>query len=346
MKKITGFLMFLLAVCLILAMTGCKTEADEGGRDSIFTEKTTGRLLTTNLGAEDLVLFYDTVRSANLLGGLPGNANRFQIKLPDSNKMYVIYAVKYSDYKGKSSAQVQNIRVFDSTLVYSDPVNETTCRIGDPKLAGEGELKFQNQTSYFIEVGDGSPSDEDRFFVMRPYAEDSIFVMSKSDGYKLCFTLILPMKKNGKILGTQRRFIEEWGDIFNPGKGRVENVLISNAAVTAATPSYREGYLRIINNSGRGYRVRNGTEIINSTLERSAISNGEEMVWELLGDADSPGKPYAQFKLEAAQAANNLNISEFHIQNGYKYTLTLNANSAYSMSAGSALDPEAEEIIW
>jgi hypothetical protein len=358
MKKILKFSAFVLVASLILGLAGCSDGGGSsgggggggsgggGGEDDIFKENVSGKLLTTNLGAEDLVLFYDSVRSANFIGGLPANANRFLIKLPDSNKMYVIYAIKYSDFKGKSSTEIQNIKVFDSTLVYSDPVNETTCRIGDPRLAGDGEFKFQNQTKYFIEVGDGSPNDEDRFFVMRPNAEDSIFVMSKSDGYKLCFTLNLPMKKNGKMLGVQRRFIEEWSDIFNPGKGRVENVVISNAAVTDAAPSYREGYLRIINNSGRGYRVRNGSEIINSTLERSAISNGEEMVWELSGDDASPGKSYEQFKLEAAQTANNLPISKFHIQNGYKYTLTLNSNSTYTMSLGTPLNPEEEEITW
>jgi len=348
MKNLQKLCVLVLIVGLVLGLVGCP-DPDKGGgkeKDDIFKENASGKLLIDNLGAQDLVLFYDSVRSANLLGGLPANADKFKIKLPDSNKMYVIYAVKYSDYKGKSSAEIVNLKVLDSALAYSDPINETSCRIGDPKSGGEGEFKFQNQTGYFIEVGNGSPNIEDRFFIMRPYAEDTIFVMPKSDGYKLCFTLYLPMKKNGKILGVQRRFIDDLGDIYNPGKGKVENVLISNAFVNEAVPTYREGYLRIINNSGRGYRVRNGSDIINSTLERSAISNGEEMVWELLGDSALPGKPYQQFKLEAAQASNNLTISEFHIQNGYKYTLTLNSNSTYTMSPGTPLDPEAEEIVW
>jgi hypothetical protein len=271
------------------------------------------------------------------------------MKLPDSNRMYVIYAIKYSDYNGKTPAEILNLKVLDSALVYSDPVDETSCRIGDPKAGGEGEFKFQNQTSYFIEVGNGSPNDEDRFYVMRPNAEGSVFVMPKSDGYKLCFTLNLPMKKNGKILGVQRRFIEEWSDFFDPRKGKVENVVISSVAVSAAVPSYREGYLRIVNNSGRGYRAQNGSTSIDCTLGKNIISNGEELVWELLGDATAPGKAYAQFTLLGAQAATTLIISQFYIQNGYKYTLTINPDSAehkYNLSEGTPLDPEAEEITW
>jgi hypothetical protein len=209
-----------------------------------------------------------------------------------------------------------------------------------------GEIKFENQTNYFIEVVDGSQNDEDRLFVMRPHTVDSIFVVSKNVGYNLCFTLILPMKNNGNIFGVQRRFIEEWSDTCNPRKGAMIHISISNTAVAAATPIYREGYLRIINNSGRGYQVKNGSEIIYSVLERRVIQNGEEMVWKLSGDDTAPGRPYQQFKLEAAQAADNLAISEFHIQNGYKYTLTLNSNSTYTMSSGTPLDPEAGEIAW
>jgi len=353
MRKMLKFSALVLVMGLVVGFVGCSTD-DEGGNgggteDEIFKENASGKLLTTNLGSEDLVLFYDTVRSTTLLGGLPANEERFKVKLPDSNKMYVIYAVKYSDYKGKSSAEILNLKVLDSTLVYSDPVNETTCRIGDPKAGGEGELKFRNQTNYYIEVGDGSPNDEDRFFVMRPYADDNVFVPPKSDGYRLCFKLILPIKKNGKIIGVQRQFIDDWGKIVDPRKGKPEEVTISSEAIAAIKPNYQEGYLRIINNYGDGFRVRNGFSPINSTLEKSVISNGEELVWELSGDEKEPGRPYAQFRLVANQVANDITISEFHIQNGYKYTLTINPASStpkYTISEGTPIDPNTEEITW
>jgi hypothetical protein len=347
MRKMLKFSALLLVLGLVLGLTGCPD--DGGGNDDIFKENTSGRLLTDNLGAEDLVLFYNTVRSANLLGGLPGNADKFKIKLPDSNKMYVIYAVRYSDYKGKSSAEVQNIKVIDSALVYSDPLNETSCRIGDPKAGGTAEIKFTNQTIYFVEVGKGSANDENLFYVMRPNSTESVFTTPETDGFTVYMTLNLPIKKNGKITGVQRRFIDEWTDVIVPQTGRVSNVLISNVNIAAAAPNYHEGYLRIVNNSGRGYRVRNGAEAISSTLGFSAIQNGDEQVWELRGENTAPGRPYATFYLEAGSATYNLTISQFHIQNGYKYTLYINPDSAaqkYTISEGTPLDPETEEIVW
>jgi len=354
MKKMQKLWAIMLIVGLVFSLAGCKD--DDGGdggkdetKDDLFKENASGKLLTTNLGSEDLVLFYDTVRSANMLGGLPGNSNQFKMKLPSSNRLYVIYAIKYSDYKGKPSAEVQNIKVLDSALVYSDPTNETSCRIGDPKAGGTAEIKFTNQTSYFIEVGKNSANDEDLFYVMRPNSTDSVFTMPETDGFTMYMTLNLPMKKNGKITGVQRRFIDGWTDIIVPQTGRVSNILISNANVTASAPNYHEGYLRIVNNSGRGYRVRNGAEAISSTLGFSAIQNGDEQVWELKGENTAPGRPYSTFTLEAGSATNNLTISQFNIRNGYKYTLYINPDSSaqkYTISEGTALDPEAEEIVW
>jgi hypothetical protein len=350
MSKLRNFLGFLLAAGLVLGLAGCPDpNKGGGGDDAFFKEKGNGKLLTDNLGTQDLVLFYDTVRASNSLGGLPANADNFRIKLPDSNRLYVIYAVKYSDYKGKPSNEIQNIKVLDSTLVYSDPINDTTCRIGDPKSGGTAEIRFTNQTNFFIEVGKNSAGNEDLFYVMKPNSIDSVFVQPESAGYTMYMTLNLPMKKNGKITGVQRRFIDAWTDIIVPQTGKVETVTISNAEVTDLAPNYREGYLRIVNNGGRGYRVLNGSQAIASTIGFSAISNGSEQVWELLGDNNEPGRTYAQFKFEAGSAQYNLDAPSFSIRNGYKYTMEIHPDGTspkITISTGTPLDPDEEEIIW
>jgi hypothetical protein len=352
MKNILKFSVLVLAAGLIVGLAGCSdsTKSDPGGGDDIFKENTSGRLLTTNLGAEDLVLFYDSVRSANLIGGLPANEDKFKMKLPDSNKMYVIYAVKYSDYNGKPSAEIPNLKVLDSALVYSDPVNETSCRIGDPKSGGTAEVKFTNQTNYYIEVMKGSAQDEDLFYVMLPNSTTSVFTTPETDGFTMYMTLNLPIKKSNKIIGVQRRFIDGWTRIIVPQTGQVSNITISSAEVTEMGANYHEGYLRIINNSGQGYRVRNGDTAISSTLGFSAIQNGGEQVWELLGEKDEPGRPYGVFNFEGGSATQNFTITpQFYIRSGYKYTLYLNpaaAQNKYNISEGSAIDPNTEEINW
>jgi hypothetical protein len=323
MKKMMKLSALVLIAGLVFGLAGCGDDEGDKKKDDIFKENASGKLLTTNLGSEDLVLFYDTVRTANLLGGLPGNSNQFKMKLPASNRLYVIYAIKYSDYKGKSAAEVQNIKVLDSALVYSAPTDETSCRIGDPKAGGTAEIKFTNQTSYFIEVGKDSANDEDLFFVMRPNSTDSVFTTPNSDGLLMFMTLNLPMKKNGTITGVQRRFIDGWTKLIVPKPGEPANVLISSTEIIAASPNYHEGYLRIVNNSGEGYKIRNGDYPISSTLGFSALGNGKEEVWELQGENDAPGRPYATLFLQGPSASKNISISQFHIRNGYKYTLYL-----------------------
>ena len=355
MKTMLKFSTLVLIAGLIIGLTGCPTKNDDGKNngggedDAIFKENAAGRLITANLGAEDLVLFYDSVKNANLLGGLPANADQFKIKLPDSNKMYVIYAVRYSDYKGKSSAEIPNLKVIDSTLVYSDLTEETGCRIGDPKSGGEGEFKFRNQTNYFIEVGDDSPSESARFFVMQPYGDASVFVEERKDGYRLCLTLFLPMRKSGKIIGVQRQYVDKWTKKWDPRKGGPEEVTVSPELLVELKPNYEDGYLRVINNYGEALSVRNGSTPKESTIGKTIIKNGEEQVFEFSGNNDTPGRPYAQFRFVAGQIANDIAISEFYIQNGYKYTLTLNPASStpkYTISEGTPLVPNAEEITW
>jgi len=348
MKKLPAVL--LVVVGLMTSLIGCEEIVEDA---DLFKEKGDGKLLTSNLSAEDMVLFWDIVRPANLLGGLPANARNHRIKLPESNKLGVVYAVKYSDYKGKPANEIQNIRVLDSSLVYSDPLYDTSCDIGDPKLGGTAQITFTNQTNYFIEVGESSAGNEDLFYVMRPNSTKDVFVQPKQAGYRLYMTLNLPMKKSGKIIGVQRRFIDEWTKLIVPQTGIVETVTIDRAEVTGLAPSYREGYLRIINNGGRGYSVINGSQAITSTIGFSAISDGSEQVWELLGDAyvndETPGRVYGSFKLEAPQATNNLTVSSFNIWSGYKYTMIIHpdgTNPKVTISAGTPLDPDEEEIIW
>jgi hypothetical protein len=349
MKRLLKISVLLLAMGLVLGLMGCDEEEGNDGNDNIFIEKGDGKLLTDNLGSQDLVLFYDSVRSANLLGGLPANADNFRIKLPDSNRLYVIYAVKYSDYKGKPANEIANIKVLDSTLVFSDPIDDTSCYIGDPKSGGTAEIRFINQINYYIEVGKGSAGNEDLFYIMRPNSEGSVFVQPESAGYTLYMTLNLPMKKNGKITGVQRRFIDAWTDIIVPQTGTVSRVIISDTNVTDLTPNYREGYLRIVNNGGRGYRVANGGNFMSSTLGFYAIQNGGEQVWELLGDNNDPGRSYTQLKLDAGSAIYNLDVPSFSIRNGYKYTLEIHpdgTNPKITISAGTPLNPDEEEISW
>mgnify|MGYP007069955716 CR=1 FL=1 len=61
------------------------------------------------------------------------------------------------------------------------------------KWSGDCEIRFQNQTPYYIEVGKGSANDEDMFYTMRPNSTESVFVDYDRNGYILYMICNLPI---------------------------------------------------------------------------------------------------------------------------------------------------------
>jgi hypothetical protein len=347
MKKQSVFFKGILALLLVLGalLTGCPTDVDDdsGNNDALFTEKADGKLLVNNTSGDDLVLFYDIITSPRLLGGLPANASGHRIKLPSpgaGGEFVVIRAVKYSDYNGTPANQIANLKVVDSAFAYSDPVNDTSVDIGNPNIGGDAEIQFKNQTGSWIEVGKGSPND--RFYVLKPYSESSVFVTPDKDGFPLYYTVHIPMKKGGQIIGVQRSYVG--ANRYDPNPGEPAVVTITATGEQAIIPFYSAGYVRILNNSSYGYTMTNGSTILYSTLQVSTVASGKEQVFELVGGAEE-GKNYEQLKLIAVQSRYNKDIPAFKVKNGYAYTVEIGKNGEITVSEGIKLDPE-EEIPW
>jgi hypothetical protein len=328
-------------------------DADDGGAKDktedipLFTEKADGKVLGNNTSTDDLVLFYDALLSSRVIGGLPANAKGHRMKLPSSGsggEFYVIRAVKYSDYKGKPAGEIANLKVVDSAFVYSDPNNDTSFDIGNPNFGGSVEIQFKNQVSNWIEIGKGSPAIEDRFYVLKPDSEGSVFVTPEKDGFPLYYTVHIPIKKSGQIIGVQRSYFD--ADRCDPQPGQPAIVTISSTGEKAIIPFYREGYVRVINNYERGYTMTNGSTVLYSTLRVSIIAAGKEQVFELLG-AEGEGQNYEQLKLVSVQAQYNKNIPALKVKNGHAYTVEINASGEVSISDKVIeLNAEEEEIQW
>lgn len=348
MKKNVSLLILLMISLMIFSCDSLISGNKEGegeNSDSVFFEQDSdGLLLVTNNSNEDLVLFYDSVRPANIIGGIRGLSTRHRVKLPESGKLYVIHAVKYSEYKSVEADAISGLKIVSSDLAYSDPTNDTSCELGNSKYGGNCEIRFQNQTSYYIEVGNGSANDEDMFYTMRPNSTESIFVDYDKNGYALYMILNLPIKKNGKIVGIQRQFVEDWADLIMPTTDTVTSVPISSVEIAAAKASYTEGYVKIINNYNRGFTVKNGSTQLYSTLEHGVLASGNEEIYQLTGSTE--GKPYSQVTLVAAVASNNKAIPEFSVKNGYKYTIEIKFDGTIEVVENGEIDPDEEELVW
>jgi hypothetical protein len=214
MKRFFGLI---IAVLLVL-LFGC-TEVTEDNKESkdIFEENSDGLLLVTNKGNEDLVLFYDSVCSENLIGGIKAGAVNHRVKLPIIYlayvEAYIIYAVKYSEYETADKSALSNLKVVGSKLIsyYNE---EISCEF-NTEHTGDCEVVFSNDTEYCIEIGNGGTNRQDVLCVIPPYSKESIFVKEDEYTFYIILNNIVAPGSYG-VQCIQRFFSNEWAEKICP----------------------------------------------------------------------------------------------------------------------------------
>lgn len=207
MRKFFG-----LIIVMLVMLLGC-TEVTENNNESkdIFEENSDGLLLVTNKGNEDLVLFYDSVCSENLIGGIKAGTVNHRVKLPITYlayvEAYIIYAVKYSEYETADKSALSNLKVVGSKLIsyYNE---EISCEF-NTEHTGDCEVVFSNDTEYCVEIGNGGTNRQDVLCVIPPYSKESIFV--KEDEYTFYIILNnIVAPGNYGVQCIQRLFSNDW----------------------------------------------------------------------------------------------------------------------------------------
>lgn len=213
MRKFFGLIIMMLVMLL-----GC-TEVTEDNNESkdIFEENSDGLLLVTNKGNEDLVLFYDSVCSENLIGGIKAGAVNHRVKLPTIYlayvEAYIIYAVKYSEYETVDKSALSNLKVVGSKLIsyYNE---EISCEF-NTEHTGDCEVVFSNDTEYCVEIGNGGTNRQDVLCVIPPYSKESIFVKEDEYTFYIILNNIVASGSYG-VQCIQRLFSNDWGEVFRP----------------------------------------------------------------------------------------------------------------------------------
>lgn len=113
----------------------------------------------------------------------------------------------------------------------------------------------------------------------------SIETFPDRNGYILYMICNLPIRKNNKIIGIQRKFVEDWADVIMPTTSTVTTQTISRTAVQTYS-YYTDGYVRVVNNYSRGFSLQNGTTMLYSTLDHGALASGADEVYQLAGTSD------------------------------------------------------------
>ena len=216
MKRFFGLI---IAVLLVL-LFGC-TEVAEDNKEikDIFEENSDGLLLVTNKGNEDLVLFYDSVCSENLIGGIKAGAVNHRVMLPETFEAYIIYAVKYSEYETADKSALNNLNVVGSKLVQTYSAKETIYEF-NTKYIGDCEVIFSNDTEYYIEIGNGNTNTQNVLCVIPPYSKESIFV--KEDEYVFHIILNNIVAPAGYVQCIQRFFSADWTLVYSPATSTKE----------------------------------------------------------------------------------------------------------------------------
>lgn len=209
---------FGLIIVMLVMLLGC-TEVTEDNNESkdIFEENSDGLLLVTNKGNEDLVLFYDSVCSENLIGGIKAGAVNHRVKLPTIYlayvEAYIIYAVKYSEYETVDKSALSNLKVVGSKLIsyYNE---EISCEF-NTEHTGDCEVVFSNDTEYCVEIGNGGTNRQDVLCVIPPYSKESIFVKEDEYTFYIILNNIVASGSYG-VQCIQRLFSNDWGEVFRP----------------------------------------------------------------------------------------------------------------------------------
>lgn len=213
MRKFFG-----LIIVMLVMLLGC-TEVTEDNNEikDIFEENSDGLLLVTNKGNEDLVLFYDSVCSENLIGGIKAGAVNHRVKLPTIYlayiEAYIIYAVKYSEYETVDKSALSNLKVVGSKLIsyYNE---EISCEF-NTEHTGDCEVVFSNDTEYCVEIGNGGTNRQDVLCVIPPYSKESIFVKEDEYTFYIIINNIVAPGNYG-VQCIQRLFSNDWGEVFRP----------------------------------------------------------------------------------------------------------------------------------
>lgn len=209
---------FGLIIVMLVMLLGC-TEVTEDNKEikDIFEENSDGLLLVTNKGNEDLVLFYDSVCSENLIGGIKAGAVNHRVKLPTIYlayvEAYIIYAVKYSEYETVDKSALSNLKVVGSKLIsyYNE---EISCEF-NTEHTGDCEVVFSNDTEYCVEIGNGGTNRQDVLCVIPPYSKESIFVKEDEYTFYIILNNIVASGSYG-VQCIQRLFSNDWGEVFRP----------------------------------------------------------------------------------------------------------------------------------
>ena len=327
---------------LALVLAGCPTgnENDKDtGDDGVdwMNYQTAGSfsIRIKNEANRDLVVFKNTVITANMLGGVPKNASDHGLKLTSThfnqnNDFSLIFITKeeYVANKGNDTTlallgQQPFTRIF---AVYNASGTNEVPWIVSGKLGGNSKLVINNMTSFNMELRQDSPRGTTLGYA--PYESNNTTLFMNTGSVD-----IFPVFKKYNALRDEILTIYPRTEVGLPVSDSFSftgsNAVTINAQNFTSNTNFSSGaaFLVIKNSSNRGIRVMKGVEVLETITGIQTINSGDERTFIILMGALGQGQfedstEFSGWKVMYSGGLER-DLSSTTLEADYRYTVTI-----------------------
>ncbi|MCL2806514.1 MAG: hypothetical protein FWD26_11315 [Treponema sp.] len=278
MKKILKISVLLLAVGLIFSFTGCDDDDGTGGSGSgsgsggvDFTSQQTASIRVRNNTNVRLVAFRGRPDTANLLGGVPANANNHGLSRDGFNSSadFVLTLVTETAYNAAINAggnqALQSVEIFNVVYAFYNHTgtNNNIFQI-NAQSGGAARLNMENPTAWNIELRRDAHNGTTLGFI-GPYT--SVQALNLEPGDYVFYPVMRRFNPMiGEVIDVQPVFTA--GSIANTPFFRELPITGTNHTWNFLTLTQNNGFnmvsggafVRVVNNSDTGISFFNGDQ--------------------------------------------------------------------------------------
>jgi len=330
----------LLVFSLFFSLNSCNDPDNKGNDDVSFNNFSSPSVIVTNNSDKKLIAFKNSVTQDNLISGVPANSLLHGLKkdLELFNKVEVIVLVFITEdeYK-KNKSDLALADIFTKYFVYYIPDNIDFSQITvSDKLGGDGILKINNPTQWYIEIrmngysgealGCVSPGETGMELHLKAPGIYTLYpVFKRYNSFLEAVVTVYPRYNTGNLMGTPYLFIAE---IFS-GK----TFIFDMSLIAANLPSFSSGgfYLNVVNNSSTAVLLRRGNNVLSASggsiyINPSSSNRFFINLTELPDGASPLEETISDFNLLFIHGFN-IAINPYTFQSDFSYTLQINGNN-------------------
>jgi len=339
------FAVLLLAVALIMGLTGCPTEDDggkkkDGGDDGInWNDEPNGTLTVINNVSKDMVLFQGQTPSAsNILGGVKGLSTKtFDISgaVDDFNVggFMILRGITKDEYEANKT-NLSNAKIEYSAMATYGQGKKFRTEIS-PSYTGDYAYRVTNLGRIGMELRKDSP-DGEKIGYLPSLASNMLLYADKTDGFAIYPVFVYYSRSSQQVTTLKPTSQFETVSVSpRPATGSEIQAYTLPADQGAtwdsikATLSSPVAYVTVTNNvANQSGRVTiSGTNRLNSQNGYDSIGSGETLTYEVSSTNTGTAQALVlTYYNQALQIPVLKDSATPVLKNGYDYTVTVSGS--------------------